>query len=183
MENLRLCLPACQHSCTVLTGSCLHHAVGVTRTEAQDLLRASLLQLCIPASKAAASSDGDMTSAVAVSTEVPVRLTPDTVASLAASFTGTLLQHYTLWSYVFTQEQQHVQHQHHLMVSPAGSQAPQPHSLCSCLNSESQTQRHTVPLLHYSPGYTLLTCLPENQQAVRDSVSFHYFNDSQVMQV
>jgi hypothetical protein len=46
-----------------------------------------------------------------------VQLPADVVTALAASFTSTLLQHYNLWSFVFTQEQQHVQHQHHLMVS------------------------------------------------------------------
>jgi hypothetical protein len=45
-----------------------------------------------------------------------VQLSAEVVASLAASFTSTLLQHYNLWAYVSTHEQQHVQHQHHLMV-------------------------------------------------------------------
>lgn len=46
-----------------------------------------------------------------------MQLPADVVTNLAASFTGTLLQSYNLWVHVFTQEQLHVQHQHHLMVS------------------------------------------------------------------
>jgi hypothetical protein len=54
-----------------------------------------------------------------------VQLSADVVSSLAASFTSTLLQHYNLWTFVFTQQQQHVQHQHHLMVRPLSRTAPQ----------------------------------------------------------
>lgn len=105
-------------------------AVGVPRSQAQDLLRSALLQLCIPArtpptaatdttSAPAAEADAAQTAptAEAAACGPPVQLPADVVTALAASFTSTLLQHYNLWSFVFTQEQQHVQHQHHLMVS------------------------------------------------------------------
>jgi hypothetical protein len=109
--------------------SALSAAEGVPRQQAQDFLRSALLQLCVPALAAASSShttlQGDAAAQEAAAAAAPapapagptVQLPADVATSLAASFTGTLLQHYNLWVHVFTQEQAHVQHQHHLMVS------------------------------------------------------------------
>jgi hypothetical protein len=46
-----------------------------------------------------------------------VQLPPDIIARLAIFFTTRLLQHYALYSYAFTQQQQHIQHEHQLLVS------------------------------------------------------------------
>eukprot|EP00882_Tetradesmus_deserticola_P013302 GHRQ01014111.1.p7 GENE.GHRQ01014111.1~~GHRQ01014111.1.p7 ORF type:complete len:110 (+),score=45.36 GHRQ01014111.1:2105-2434(+) len=89
----------------------LFPAGGSSREQCQQLLRSSLLQLC---SAAPAAGDASATC-----------LSPDAVSVMAASFTRGLLQHFSLYQLVFTQQQAHTQHQLHLPVRPAAA-------LCCC---------------------------------------------------
>eukprot|EP00878_Enallax_costatus_P008179 GHUV01008552.1.p1 GENE.GHUV01008552.1~~GHUV01008552.1.p1 ORF type:complete len:317 (+),score=105.68 GHUV01008552.1:230-1180(+) len=87
---------------------------GLGREEAQQVLRSSLLQLCWAGNgKQSSSTDGDL-----------VSLAHDEIASIAELFTRGMLQHYAVYSLVFTKEQHHVQHQYHLMVESTVAAPP-----------------------------------------------------------
>lgn len=74
-------------------------ADGSVLEDCWKLLRNSLLDAC------SAAPEGNDTA-----------LSPDQIAAIAGLFTANLFQHFSLYSYVFTHEQQHTQYQANLMV-------------------------------------------------------------------
>eukprot|EP00877_Chromochloris_zofingiensis_P008624 jgi/Chrzof1/4014/Cz13g17080.t1 len=77
-------------------------ADGSVLEDCWKLLRNSLLDAC------SAAPEGNDTA-----------LSPDQIAAIAGLFTANLFQHFSLYSYVFTHEQQHTQYQANLMVETA----------------------------------------------------------------
>ena len=105
MVILCRCSPLWNHRVPVT-----HCSDGHDRDEAQQVLRNALMQLCwADIRKQSGSEDGSL-----------VSLASDVIADIAAFFTRRLLQHYALYSLVFTKEQHHVRHQYHLTVSIDG---------------------------------------------------------------
>lgn len=167
------------------------------RTEAQDLIKSSLLQLCMPsaictsttsndmaeeaADAAAAASAGGTTIAACALPAHPAQLSPDAVASLAGAFTGTLLQHYTLWTFVFTQQQQHEQHQHHLMVSSQVDTEQQPTASGNAASAGLQlSPRRACVECMYAPQLGTCACTgPKRVQPGPLSAVLHAVHDQQ----